>query len=186
MKIKQYRPYLFMFLAFVGFLVVQFSLDEFPLMAKESPSCAKKKSIYEQEYLNSSFPMPDKSSTDLKLVHKDLVILNFWASWCTPCLKEFPSLVRFYDKYKENAFVLGVNNDEESPKKTISKIKKKYKLNFDSAMDPNSEITSNIFKVLDIPTTLVFYKGKLAHCSEGDMNFMKSSFIKKIDRLLKK
>ena len=175
-----------MFLAFLGFLVVQFSLDEFPLMAKESQSCAKKKSVYEQQYLKSTFPMPDKSLMDLKLIHKDLVILNFWASWCTPCLKEFPSLIKFYDKYKENTFVLGVNNDEENPKKTIAKIKKKYKLNFDSSMDPNSEVTSSMFKVLDIPTTLVFYKGKLAHCSEGDMDFMKPSFTKKIDRLLKK
>lgn len=44
------------------------------------------------------------------------VIVNYWATWCPPCLDEIPELVEFHEQYsKDTAVVLGVNFEEPDP-----------------------------------------------------------------------
>ncbi len=40
------------------------------------------------------------------------VVVNFWATWCPPCLEEIPDLVDLYDKNQDSLVVLGVNYEE--------------------------------------------------------------------------
>src|SRR5438552_152898 len=35
-----------------------------------------------------------------------VVLVNFWATWCKPCVKEFPELVKLYNDYKDKGFIL--------------------------------------------------------------------------------
>jgi thiol-disulfide isomerase/thioredoxin len=44
------------------------------------------------------------------------VIVNYWATWCPPCLDEIPDLVEFHEKHKDkDAVVLGINFEESDP-----------------------------------------------------------------------
>lgn len=68
------------------------------------------------EYLN--FELPDLS--DKKVLFSTFVegnrytLLQFWASWCAPCLAELPALVKVYDEYKKSGFtVVGVSLDSD-------------------------------------------------------------------------
>lgn len=45
-----------------------------------------------------------------------LVIVHFWASWCTPCVKEFPALVKLAQTYPDKVTVLAISVDQESAK----------------------------------------------------------------------
>lgn len=48
---------------------------------------------------------------------KKLVLLDFWASWCVPCLKEMPEIAKLYDKYKDKDFeIIGVSLDKNMDK----------------------------------------------------------------------
>lgn len=45
-----------------------------------------------------------------------VVLVNFWATWCSPCVAEFPDIVRLYQKYHDKGLqVIAVSFDEEAP-----------------------------------------------------------------------
>ena len=46
---------------------------------------------------------------DLNKIHKKVIILNFWATWCPPCRAELPMLNRFYKENKKNVLIIGIN-----------------------------------------------------------------------------
>lgn len=55
-----------------------------------------------------------------------VVLINLWASWCKPCVEEFPELVRLYRQYKEQDFVLilvNLDSQEEVNSKVIPFLK---------------------------------------------------------------
>jgi cytochrome c biogenesis protein CcmG, thiol:disulfide interchange protein DsbE len=43
------------------------------------------------------------------------VVVHFWATWCAPCAEEFPSLVKFAQKYKDSVVVFAITVDESKP-----------------------------------------------------------------------
>ena len=58
-------------------------------------------------------PDPGGKEISLKSLRGKVVLLDFWASWCGPCRKENPNVVKLYDKYKEKGFeILGVSLDK--------------------------------------------------------------------------
>ena len=44
------------------------------------------------------------------------VVVNFWATWCGPCMKEIPELIRFQNEHHSRAQVFGISFEETSPK----------------------------------------------------------------------
>jgi thiol-disulfide isomerase/thioredoxin len=56
-----------------------------------------------------------------------LVVINFWASWCDPCVAEFPSLMKLLEKYKGDVVLLAISADYE--RKDIDSFLKAFKVN---------------------------------------------------------
>ncbi len=58
-------------------------------------------------------PTPDGEEIALESLRGKVVLIDFWASWCGPCRKENPNVVRVYNEYKERGFeILGVSLDK--------------------------------------------------------------------------
>lgn len=71
-----------------------------------------------------TFPAPDGKPLSLSSFRGKIVLVDFWASWCGPCRKENPNVVRMYNKYNKKGFeILGVSLDEDKDK-WIAAIKK--------------------------------------------------------------
>ena len=61
-----------------------------------------------------TLPTPDGSTLSLYSLRGHIVLLDFWASWCGPCLAEAPNVKKIYDKYHDKGLeVLGVSLDNE-------------------------------------------------------------------------
>lgn len=78
------------------------------------------------QYLPFSGMTPDGGYFTLSdiIKSKQLIVLDFWASWCVPCIKEIPVLTRLYEDYKDKGLeIVGISLDENesSWKKAIEK-----------------------------------------------------------------
>lgn len=89
-----------------------------------------------------------------------VVMVNFWASWCEPCRKEFPLLDQIYKKYKAAGFTLvGVNVEPDA--KDAESFIAKTPVTFPILFDKDSAV-SKLYHVAGMPTTvLIDRKGVL-------------------------
>lgn len=89
-----------------------------------------------------------------------VVIVNFWASWCAPCIEELPALKRVHESLAESGVVvLGVGIDDSREK--LLKMESDYKLPFRTAHDLTG-LVKNSYKVTGVPETFIVDRaGKL-------------------------
>ncbi|EQC51293.1 TlpA disulfide reductase family protein [Bacteriovorax sp. DB6_IX] len=155
------------------------------LSAKKSDEVNKKHQHYEAILKSMDVKSLAGKSFDKKNLLSDVVILNFWASWCKPCLEEFPSLVSLRKNYPtEKLKIIGINSDEDNVLKNIKKIQKKYNLNFDVVVDKNGSLTDK-FMISAIPVSIIFHNGKVIEVSQGAKDFDSEEFKEKIEPIIK-
>jgi thiol-disulfide isomerase/thioredoxin len=66
--------------------------------------------------LELSFTATDGSQVDVQKMRGKVVLIDFWASWCGPCIASFPEIVKLYETYhKEGLEILGINMDKTRP-----------------------------------------------------------------------
>ena len=82
-----------------------------------------------------------------------VVLLNFWATWCGPCRIEMPLIQEAYDTYKDRGFVaLGVNFDE--PAEAVSAFAEELQISFPLLLDPGGEVQRQ-YLIRGYPTTVI-------------------------------
>lgn len=181
---KKLIPIVLFIMAFTGFLSTQIIWDHFNINAQQVDEDKQKHSVYETNFQTLNLTTTKKTTIELRNDPAPIIVLNFWASWCIPCLKEFPSLVQFQEKYKGKVKVIGINGDAENPEELIKKTEAKYKLNFESVADPYERISEK-FMIRTYPVSIVFHKGKVIYVNKKLHNFMDTEFLSLIDDSLK-
>ena len=113
-----------------------------------------------------------------------VVLLNFWASWCGPCRQEMPILDDIHNKYKSLGFsVLGVNLDAKS-KKAIGYLKD-TPVSFPVLYDPKG-ITSEQYGVSAMPSTVIIDRnGNVRHLHKGYKSGYEDEYMDQIKKLLR-
>lgn len=95
------------------------------------------------------------------------LVLNFWASWCTACIDEMPSLNAMSQKYADTVYFIGLT--VESPALDVATVVKKFNLHFPIAIAENSVL--EIWKAYSLPTTYVINaKGEIVYSQPGTIN----------------
>ena len=90
------------------------------------------------------------------------VLINFWATWCAPCIKEMPYLDQFEKKYKDKGFsVLAVSVDNQKSLSQVRSFIKTKKFSFEIFLDPNMQIFKKLNGNLMPTNVLVDKSGKV-------------------------
>ena len=97
----------------------------------------------------------DGKSVSLADLKGQVVVLDFWASWCPPCIESLPHLGKLYDEKQDGVKVFAVNLREEKSK--IEAFLKSRNLNVPVLLDSEGEVASE-YNVISIPQTVVIGK----------------------------
>ena len=137
----------------------------------------KKNSLTDLESLQSksSFINLSKQEVDLNLFSNKKIILNYWATWCGPCIKEMPDLMIAEKKLKDSDVSLFLVSDEDVS--VISKFvdNNQYTLNF-----LKSNVSNEMLGVYSLPTTILYdNRGNKVETIVGVLDFSDENLINK-------
>jgi thiol-disulfide isomerase/thioredoxin len=113
----------------------------------------------------------------------DVVMINFWASWCGPCRQEMPLLNSIYEQYKGLGFVLlGVNVEPNS--KAANAWLKRTPVSYPILYDTHSTV-SRLYRVQGMPTTVILgRKGNIRFVHQGYVPGDENAYLNSIRALL--
>jgi len=122
-------------------------------------------------------------TVDIKDYNNQVVLLNFWASWCKPCIKEMPSLVRLKNHFNHDDFKIVAINIGES-KEQISEFIKKLKFDLPILFDNSGDAVKE-WGVYAYPSNFVLDKnGVIRYTYRGALEWDSQSIINTIKTLL--
>lgn len=117
--------------------------------------------------LDLKFTALDGTEIDLAKLRGQVVLIDFWATWCPPCVEEVPELVATYEKFKDRGFaIVGISLDEDKAalEKFIAENKMSWPQFFDGKGWENE--MAKRFKIQTVPTMwLLDREGKLIDAS---------------------
>jgi thiol-disulfide isomerase/thioredoxin len=127
---------------------------------------AQEKTSRVHEKLNFTLVTMDDSEVTLSDYRGRAVLVNFWATWCGPCVEETPALVRLYQKYKKRGFVV-IGIARQSEESQVNEFINRFSIPYPVGRDTTGEIGSR-YKIFSIPTSFLFsLEGKLKRKFEG-------------------
>ncbi|MDH3303767.1 MAG: TlpA family protein disulfide reductase [Gammaproteobacteria bacterium] len=132
------------------------------------------------------FALKSSSGENLRLseYRGDVVMINFWATWCGPCRQEMPLLDELYARYQRVGFnLLGVNIDDDSRRamKMIDELGVSFPVLFDSRKE-----VSELYEVEAMPVTvLIDREGNVRHVHHGYKPGYEQKYLDQIRSLLR-
>lgn len=112
-----------------------------------------------------------------------VVFINFWATWCGPCIAEMPSIQKLYDQFKDNSEVAFVILEAEGNKEKAVKFMQNKKLNL-PVYYPNSGFPEEFFRG-SLPTTVILDKeGNIAHITEGMADYSGQDIVDFLNKVI--
>ncbi len=136
-------------------------------------------------------PAPDfalKSSTGQNLrlseYRGEVVMINFWATWCGPCRQEMPLLDDLYNRYERVGFkLLGVNIDDDS--RRAMDMMAELGVNFPVLFDATKDV-SKLYEVNAMPVTVILDReGNVRHVHQGYKPGYEEKYLNEVRALLR-
>ena len=131
------------------------------------------------------FSLPSKNGNiNLNSLQGQVVYVDFWASWCSPCRKSFPWMNEMANKYKDMGFtIIAINLDKE--RNLADDFLKDIPHDFTIAFDPEGD-TASAYKVRAMPSSYLIDKnGNIQYTHLGFRSENKAELESQIKSLLK-
>jgi cytochrome c biogenesis protein CcmG/thiol:disulfide interchange protein DsbE len=132
-------------------------------------------------------------SLSLESLRGQVVLLNFWATWCAPCRREMPSMQRLYRELKSRGLeVVAVSVDAApggvealaAPGGKVREFVEEYGLTFRVLLDPNGKVEQR-YRATGLPTTfLIGRDGRIRDKVIGGVEWDEPAYAERVRRLL--
>ena len=113
-----------------------------------------------------------------------VVLVNFWASWCGPCKQEMPQLNKLYDKYRSAGFVMFGINVDENPQQaagTAARLGVRFPVLFDA-----DKAVTRLYDVNSMTATVLIDRdGRVRYLHRGYKEGLEEAYDRQIRELVK-
>lgn len=179
-------------LFFALILVLVFSIDAKALLSQG----LMKLGFYQPKLEETIAPKEVSSSLYFEMLDADgnlmelsdlkgkVVFINFWATWCPPCIAEMPSIQKMYDKVRDDEEIVVLTVEVQGAKEKAMRFMERKNLDL-PVVYPNSAIPEEIFQG-SLPTTVIFDKdGNIAHTTMGMADYSGQNILDFFEELKK-
>ena len=98
------------------------------------------------------------NEVDILKENNNLLLINFWATWCSPCIKEMPSLNKLQSKFdKKQLNIITIATGRNNPNKIIDFFKKYNLVNLENFRDPKGKLALEV-GVVGLPYSMIISK----------------------------
>mgnify|MGYP002622321323 CR=1 FL=1 len=127
----------------------------------------------------------DGTLVSLEDLRGEVVMLNVWATWCAPCLREMPALQAFHEAYADQGVrVVAASVDRNSAVGQVRRFLDEHGITFTVLLDPDQSIMSR-FRTLGVPETfLIDREGVIAHRWIGEFDPLDPSEAARVEALI--
>ena len=141
--------------------------------------------IHQKPLIIKELKFKDFNLQEVDLTNKkgNIMIINFWASWCLPCKREMPSLAKFAQKYPDIK-VYAINMEKPNKLRAGDFFKSIGITSLDIYFDPDFKLVKT-FKMRGLPTSILINKeGKEFGRVVGEIDFNSKGFIKLLSKYI--
>lgn len=113
-----------------------------------------------------------------------VVLVNFWATWCSPCREEMPQLDKLYQKYHGSGFtLLGVSVDDDA--NNAQAVARRLGVTFPVLLDTDKQV-SKLYDLATMPSTVLIDRdGRVRYLNRGYHAGVQATYDEQIRTLLK-
>ncbi|MEH6535495.1 MAG: TlpA disulfide reductase family protein [Psychroserpens sp.] len=188
-KSKKSKIYNILFIVVIALLIIPQTRQPIQVFINKGIASIIKPSVIDvlerKSMSNYNWKLRDTSGNDFDFhtAEGKVIVINFWATWCPPCIAEMPSLEELYQKYKTNdevVFLFVSNEDTEVLYEFMAHKNYSFEV-YQSLTDYPTE-----FNVSSIPRTFIISKkGEIVIDKSGAANWSSERVTNTIDELLK-
>ena len=185
MKISSSKIKNIIFFVIIGMLILPQTRQPIQVLLHKSLALFSPSTIDESKQIvieNYNWNLKNKEGTvyNFESTKGTVVLVNFWATWCPPCIAEMPNMQLLYDDYKDKIEFVFVSNEEFL---VINEFLSKKGYTFD-VFNPMTKFP-DAFDVTSIPRTFLIDKtGRIVIDKSGAANWNSESVRKTIDELI--
>ncbi len=123
--------------------------------------------------------------TKLSDYHGQVVLLNFWATWCAPCRQEMPGMEKLWQTYRGQGLVILAVSTDNGGESRIKNFVRRLNLTFPILLDPDSQ-ASDRYQVSGIPVSfLIDRQGRIVDRVLGSKEWASESAFQQVEELLR-
>ena len=106
------------------------------------------------------FAVPGLGGSPIRLrdFNGQVILLNFWATWCPPCRDEMPSMERLYRRLKARGFTVLALSIDSRGEEVVAPFVKSFGLTFPVGLDPRMTVARE-YQTVSVPTSLLLDRG---------------------------